>query len=166
MNAALRDLAQHASVLALLALLFLACEDPERAALEAKVSALEAERAALVAQKTALEAELAAVKAAAPTPSADRPEWIEKGSYTDEAGARYGVGKVSGVRNAALARTTADNRARAEIAKMVGTATEVTQGDGSTKIRTVSATLEGVEIVDHWVDPSDGTVYALARKAN
>src|SRR3954454_16648411 len=54
----------------------------------------------------------------------DYPEWVVKGSraFGGEAGRIfYGVGQVNGIKNMALARTTADNRARAEIAKIFET---------------------------------------------
>jgi hypothetical protein len=114
----------------------------------------------------------------------DYPEWVMKGSgaFGGEAGrVFYGVGSVSGIKNHALARTTADNRARAEIAKIFETYSaslmkdymaSTTAGDMSASseeqhveqaIKTFSAvTLSGVQIVDHWFHP-DGTVYALAQ---
>jgi len=114
----------------------------------------------------------------------DYPEWVLKGSgaFGGEAGrVFYGVGSVSGIKNHALARTTADNRARAEIAKtfevysaslMKDYMASTTAGDMSAAseeqhveqaIKTFSAqTLSGVQIVDHWYHP-DGTVYALAQ---
>ncbi len=113
------------------------------------------------------------------------PEWVMKGSgaFGGEAGrVFYGVGQVSGIKNAALARTTADNRARAEIAKifevysaslMKDYMAATTAGDQSATseeqhveqaIKTFSAaTLNGVQIVDHWIHPQDGSVYALAQ---
>ncbi len=114
----------------------------------------------------------------------DYPEWVLKGSgaFGGEAGrVFYGVGSVSGIKNHALARTTSDNRARAEIAKifevysaslMKDYMASTTAGDMSASseeqhveqaIKTFSAqTLSGVQIVDHWFHP-DGTVYALAQ---
>ena len=115
----------------------------------------------------------------------DYPEWVTKGSgaFGGEAGrVFYGVGSVSGIRNNALARTTADNRARAEIAKifevysaslMKDYMASTTAGDMSASseeqhveqaIKTFSAvTLSGVQIVDHWFHPDGTTVYALAQ---
>ena len=113
------------------------------------------------------------------------PEWVTKGSgaYSESSKGKvfYGVGLVSGIRNVALARTTADNRARAEVAKvfevytaslMKDYAASTTAGDMSASseeqnveqaIKTFSATtLSGVEIVDPWFHPEDGSVYALA----
>src|SRR5210317_2006372 len=100
------------------------------------------------------------------------PEWVMKGSgaFGGEAGrVFYGVGSVSGIKNHALARTTADNRARAEIAKifevysaslMKDYMASTTAGDMSASseeqhveqaIKTFSAqTLSGVQVVDHW----------------
>jgi hypothetical protein len=113
------------------------------------------------------------------------PEWVTKGSGAfggEEGRVFYGVGSVSGIKNHALARTTADNRARAEIAKtfevysaslMKDYMASTTAGDMSASseeqhveqaIKTFSATtLSGVQIVNHWYHPVDGTVYALAR---
>jgi hypothetical protein len=52
-------------------------------------------------------------------PMVEYPEWVNKGSgaFGGEKRVFYGVGSASGIRNHALARTTADNRARAEISK-------------------------------------------------
>ena len=113
------------------------------------------------------------------------PDWVLKGSgaFGGEQGkVFYGVGSVTGIKNHALARTTADNRARAEIAKtfevysaslMKDYMASTTAGDMSASseeqhvenvIKTFSAqTLSGVQIVDHWFHPVDGTVYALGR---
>lgn len=115
----------------------------------------------------------------------DYPEWVMKGSGAfggEEGRVFYGVGSVSGIKNPALARTTADNRARAEVAKIFETYSaslmkdymaSTTAGDMSASseeqhvenaIKTFSAaTLSGVQIVDHWFHPVDGSVYALAR---
>lgn len=112
------------------------------------------------------------------------PDWVSRGSgaFGGEERVFYGVGSASGIRNQALARTTADNRARAEIAKVFETYSaslmkdymaSTTAGDMSASseeqhveqaIKTFSAaTLSGVQVVDHWVHPQDGTYYSLAR---
>lgn len=122
-------------------------------------------------------------------PVVQYPEWVNKGSgaFGGDKGANggkvfYGVGSASGIRNHSLARSTSDNRARAEISKVFSTysaslmkdyAASTTAGDFSASseeqhveqaIKTFSAnTLNGVEIVDHWIHPADGTIYALAR---
>ncbi len=117
-------------------------------------------------------------------PIVEYPDWVNKGSgaYGGDKKIFYGVGSATGIRNASLARSTADNRARAEISKVFETYTaslmkdyqaSTTAGDFSATseeqmveqaIKTFSAnTLNGVEIVDHWIHPTDGTIYSLAR---
>jgi len=113
------------------------------------------------------------------------PAWVTQGSGAfggEEGKVFYGVGSVSGIKNHALARTTADNRSRSEIAKifevysaslMKDYMASTTAGDMEVSseeqhvenvVKTFSAqTLSGVQIVDHWYHPIDGTVYALAR---
>jgi hypothetical protein len=115
----------------------------------------------------------------------DFPDWVLKGSgaFGGEGDKIFfGVGSVSGIRNHALARTTADNRARAEIAKvfevysaslMKDYMASTTAGDMESSseeqhveqvVKTFSAqTLSGVQVVDHWFHPVDGTVYSLGR---
>lgn len=117
-------------------------------------------------------------------PVVEYPEWVNKGSgaFGGEKRVFYGVGSASGIKNHSLARSTADNRARAEISKVFSTYTaslmkdfqqSTTAGDFSASeemqmvtnaIKTFSAnTLNGVEVVDHWIHPIDGTIFALAR---
>ena len=120
------------------------------------------------------------------------PLWVTRGSgyFSGEAGpAFFGVGVVSGIRNMALARTTADNRARAEAAKLFEAYTVALVGAYATAnsagaplgdsnagatngqdlhVETIlkvftAATLNAIQIVDHWLHPGDGGLYALAR---
>ena len=113
------------------------------------------------------------------------PKWVVRGSgAATEDGKRvfYGVGMVSGIANRALARSTSENRARAELGKIFRTYSaslmrdyraSTTAGDMEASseeqhveqaIKTFSkVTLSGVMIVDQWFDPSDATVFALAR---
>ena len=130
----------------------------------------------------------------------EHPDWVTRGSGAFEEGrgrAFVGVGSVHGIRNPSLARTTADNRARAEIAKIFTTYSATLMRDYSASTHTTerqtaagrappaagpaaapaheeqdveqaiktfsAATLSGVQIVDHWYHPTDGSVYALAR---
>jgi hypothetical protein len=63
-------------------------------------------------------------KPAAAKKSSGFPEWVEKGTgafSADKNRVFRGVGSASGIKNASLARTTADNRGRAEIAKIFET---------------------------------------------
>ena len=115
------------------------------------------------------------------------PKWVSKGGgYMSELDnkAFYGVGAVTGIRNEPLAKETADNRARADLAKYVDTytaylmrdyAASTTAGDFTKSseeqnveraVKTfVSAHLSGVQVVDRWEkDEKSGKVtYALAK---
>ena len=127
--------------------------------------------------------------AASSKPSADPasmgPGWVMKGggAFDVEKGkVFYGVGISSGIKNKALLRQTADNRARAEIAKTMETyvatlskdyMASTTAGDMSksseeqhveTALKTFSkTTLHGATIVDRWMDPADGSMYSLCE---
>ena len=55
------------------------------------------------------------------SPGNGEPGWVSRGSASVTSGKRrvfYGVGAAGGIRNPALLRSTADNRARAELAKV------------------------------------------------
>ncbi len=94
----------------------------------------------------------------------------------------HGVGSSSGIKNFSLLRSTADNRARNDVAKtfqyyssslMKDYSASTVAGNLDTTsdeqnveraIKTVTAkTLSGVEIVDHWQHPSTGEFFSLAR---
>jgi hypothetical protein len=116
------------------------------------------------------------------------PKWVDKGGgyMTQTYGkAFYGVGAVTGIRNEPLAKETADNRARADLAKYVDTYTSYLMRDyaASTTARDftktseeqnvervlktfVSTYLSGVTVVDRWEkdDKTAGkTIYSLAK---
>lgn len=114
------------------------------------------------------------------------PEWVNKGSgaMKDKDGKQvfYGVGILQGVRNRALSVTGADDRGRAELAKImnsyVTTLTKdymatITAGDmtksseeqmvSSTMKNFAKFTLHGSVPVDHWKDPADGTMFSLVK---
>lgn len=118
------------------------------------------------------------------TPAVEYPEWVMKGSgaFGGEKKVFYAVGAKSGIRNPALLRSAADNRSRAEMQKIFETysaslmkdyAASTTAGDFSASseeqhveeaVKTFAAgTLNGVQVVDHWIHPVDGTMYSLAR---
>lgn len=120
-----------------------------------------------------------------PIQEIEAPDWVKKGSgaYDDDKGkVFYGVGSASNIGNAALLRSTADNRARSEIAKIFEfyTASLMKDYTASTSageanvhadeqhveeaIKTVSsATLSGVQIIDHWQHPATGEFFSLAE---
>ena len=127
--------------------------------------------------------------ASEPLVNPDQPEWVMKGSgaFDGEKQTKvfHGVGVVSGAtarKNIGLARNAAGDRARAEISKAFETYSATLMRDYSSSIiggkleeseeeqvieqaiRTFSATtLHGVQIVEYWKDPVDGSLYALAR---
>jgi hypothetical protein len=113
----------------------------------------------------------------------DHPEWVTKGSGRHNGDqSLYGVGSISGVKNPSLARTAAGDRARAEISKVLevysaslmkdySASTTAGSMDASSEeqlvssaIKTFSAnTMSGVQIIEHWIHPSQNTVFALAK---
>jgi len=124
-----------------------------------------------------------------PKPSADSavkgPAWVTRGSgaFEDEDGkVFYGVGAASGISDKVLLRQTADNRARAEIAKILETYVAMLSKDylastssGEMKkaseeqrveiaLKTFTKTkIRGAQIVDRWMDPADKIMYSLCK---
>lgn len=122
-----------------------------------------------------------------PSPIANNaPEWVNKGSgaFKDSGGKQvfYGVGSVQGVRNIPLARASADDYGRAELAKIMnsyvtsltkGYMASVTAGDmsksseeqmvSSTMKNFTKFTLAGSVPVDHWVDKENNIIYSLVK---
>ena len=115
-----------------------------------------------------------------------RPAWVYKGGAafpSDEGVYIYGVGVSSKSPNLAAMRERAEHRARLQIARSIKTYVAALLKDFMTDYpdyfnpdaagseeylervskEVVEATLYGVQIVDHWTDPKDGTLYALAR---
>ena len=103
------------------------------------------------------------------------PGWVNRGSAAiigDTGRIFYGMGMAGGIKNPSLLRMTADNRARAEVAKQfeVFTASLMkdymdSTGDQQVEqaIKTLTKkSLKGSEIVDRYID-KDGTMYALAQ---
>jgi hypothetical protein len=125
------------------------------------------------------------IKPTTPIQELEAPKWVKKGSGAfkgDIGKIFYGVGSAFGVKNPSLLRTTADNRARSEIAKVFQFYTSSLMKDymASTMagdpqstaeeqhveqaVKTVtSMTLSGVLIVDHWQNPATGELFSLAR---
>lgn len=113
------------------------------------------------------------------------PAWVIQGAGAfkeSKESAFYGVGSAANIKNASLLRTTADNRARADLAKtfqfysaslmkdyMSSTVADdpnVTSDEQHVEqaIKTVTdVTLSGVQIVEHWQNPSTMEMYSLAR---
>ena len=113
------------------------------------------------------------------------PKWalIGGGAFTDSEGkAFYGVGSATGIKNFSLQRQIADDRARADLAKVFeyyvetltkdyqahttagsfATSTEEQNAEAAVKV-VVSTTLRGVTIIDHFEIPERQEMISLAR---
>lgn len=109
--------------------------------------------------------------------TAKRPDWVEQQRSTKYSDGLYlqGVGLASSIGDEEKDRARADSNARAEIAKQIRVRVESVLADTMeekgaqvfaktytfTK-SSVDLTLEGVQIVDRWVDTKQGLYYALA----
>lgn len=106
------------------------------------------------------------------------PDWVRQGSGVRD-GVVYGLGSASGIMNTSLARTTASNRARAEVSRILEVYSaslmkdyqaSTTAGDFSASseeqrveqaIKTFSAQLlDGAEVEGYWLDAANNTWYA------
>jgi hypothetical protein len=123
------------------------------------------------------------MEAAVPSPIASAgPAWINQGSGAFKDGSFYGVGVATGIKNRALAIDAADSRARAKIAEVFSTyiaklnkdyMASTTAGDMKTSSEEQNVTqtlksftemtLSGAAPVDHWIDPSDGSMFSLVK---
>ena len=110
------------------------------------------------------------------------PAWVNQGSGAFKDGSFYGVGMATGIKNRALAVDTADSRARAKIAEVFDTyiaklskdymaSTTAADMKSSSEEQTVTVALKsvtqmklsGVAPIDHWIDPTDGTMFTLVK---
>lgn len=101
-------------------------------------------------------------------PEIELPAWIEAGDRVEDgAGGRvfFAVGKVDGIKNPGLARTTAANRARAGLVRLLeaNPASETPDSTPAARPAVASASLRGVTIAQYWIHPVSRTFYALAR---
>jgi len=113
------------------------------------------------------------------------PKWVLTGggAFTDSEGkAFYGVGSATGIKNFSLQRQVADDRARADLAKVfeyyvetitkdyqahtttgsIATSSEEQNAEAAVKV-VVSSTLRGVTIIDHFEIPARRELISLAR---
>lgn len=112
-----------------------------------------------------------------PTAVGDAPDWVHKGSHVAN-GQIVGVGMAEGIQNTELARTTATNRGRNEIAKMLEvysasimkdfqeTVGNNGKGDDSqmvsNAIKTFTAQLlEGTEVKGYWLDSGKNAWFGM-----
>lgn len=111
------------------------------------------------------------------------PDWVNKGTaYVDDRSGRlfHGVGAAGPAGDAALQRAIADDRARAEVARIFSSYLDVASrdyqaagraGESKTSEETVSrqinalskVNLSGAKIVARWLDARTGTVYSIAE---
>jgi len=108
------------------------------------------------------------------------PDWVNKGTATvNDRGGRliHGVGEAPSMGDQSLQISTADDRARAEVAKVLSTYMDVASSDYASATNNAdneqaiarqikSATkvvLSGVQIIAHWRDKRTGNIYALAE---
>ena len=109
----------------------------------------------------------------------DAPDWVNEGTQAvsdDDGRLIQGVGMAPAMGDVSLQKATADNRARAEIARVLSTYVDAvikdyTASTGSDadlnverEIRsTTQLTLSGARILGHWKDEDSGDVYAFAE---
>ena len=111
------------------------------------------------------------------------PNWVNKGtSVLKEKDGRlfYGVGMAEDLGNMSLQKSTADNRARAEIARILSSYMDIVENDYiaanradgqsvsqeqiSRQIKNVSETnLAGAKIIGRWRDKKTSTIFSLAE---
>jgi hypothetical protein len=109
----------------------------------------------------------------------DAPDWVNEGTQAvkdDDGRLIHGVGMAPPMGDVSLQKATADNRARAEIARVLSTYVDAVINDytastGSEadldvarEIRsTTRLALSGVRILGHWKDEDTNDVYAFAE---
>jgi hypothetical protein len=107
------------------------------------------------------------------------PDWVNEGTQAlknKDGRLIHGRGEAVPMGDASLQKATADNRARAEIARVLSTIMEDTladysssyggEADGSIAREISSSTrlaLSGTRILGHWKDRKTGIIYALAE---
>lgn len=111
------------------------------------------------------------------------PDWVNKGTQVlNDRGGRlfHGVGQAPELGDASLQVSTADNRARAELARVLSSymgvvgmdyTAAVGSGEGRANEQAVSqqiqsltqVNLSGAKIIAHWKDPKTRAVYSLAE---
>lgn len=114
---------------------------------------------------------------------AGAPDWVNKGTqFLNDRGGRlfHGVGEAPPMGSPALQKSTADNRARTEVARIFSsymdavnndyTAASSSGGSGmsetalSQQIKAVTkVNLAGVKIIAHWKDKKTKIIYSLAE---
>ncbi|CAM3026505.1 LPP20 family lipoprotein [Moritella viscosa] len=107
------------------------------------------------------------------------PDWVNIGTQAvenDSGRLLHGVGMSNGIADESLQKSVADNRARAEIARILATSVDAMQADYTAAANgEVSANVEreikaktklalnGVKIIGRWKNPDNGDIYAFAE---
>jgi hypothetical protein len=107
------------------------------------------------------------------------PDWVNEGTQAlknKDGRLIHGRGEAPAMGDESLQKATADNRARAEIARVLSTIMEDTlsdytsssggEADNSIERAISSSTrqaLSGARILGHWKDPKTGIIYSLAE---
>ena len=107
------------------------------------------------------------------------PDWVNEGTQavSDDGGRLiHGVGMAPPMGDVSLQKATADNRARAEIARVLSTYVDAVISDytastgGETDMNvereirsTTQLVLSGARMLGHWKDEDSGDVYAFAE---
>ena len=111
------------------------------------------------------------------------PDWVNEGTqYLNDKDGRlfHGVGQAPTMGDSSLQISTADNRARAEVARILSSFMDVisndyTEASGSGKdalsqqavsrqIKNLTkVNLTGVKIIGHWRNEKDGSVFSIAE---
>lgn len=111
------------------------------------------------------------------------PDWVNQGTqYLNDNSGRlfHGVGQAPAMGDASLQLSTAENRARAEVARILTSYLDVASNDYtaasgsgehtinqqavSRQIRNLSkVNLSGVKIIGHWKHDGSNTIYAIAE---
>jgi hypothetical protein len=111
----------------------------------------------------------------------DAPDWVNEGTQAvsdDKGRLIHGVGSAPVLNDDALQTAAADNRARAEVARVVSTFIDSTISDYSASAgvdsnaelsieQSINATtqtaLNGARIKGRWRDPNTGIIYSMAE---
>lgn len=110
----------------------------------------------------------------------DAPDWVNKGTAPlEDRGGRliHGVGMAPAMGDQSLQISTADDRARAEVARVLSTYMDVASSDFASATNnadneqaiarqiksTTKVVLSGARIIAHWRDKPTGNIYALAE---
>lgn len=113
----------------------------------------------------------------------DAPDWVNEGSQAlnnRDGRLIHGMGSAPRMTDASLQRSTADDRARAEVARVLSSFMNVVSndfiatagnGDAMYDEQAISRSVEnitklnmsGTEIIARWRDPKTGTIYSQAE---